>query len=177
MFLLPGASKTGQHLVKSACRHLKKDYRSLVDRAVIISIPLPAAVHRLDDRYSGGKLHGYAMCLNHWLRFLPFPVILLNAEWLGDDEKLRQSYREDASSGYHPACYCPVRYIIAHEIGHYVYVQMGREKREQWKRSFEPGKPSGYSTTPEEGFCEAFAGYTAGLRGIHFERVATLIKP
>ncbi len=177
MFFLPGTSKTGQDLVIAACGHLEKDYPGLVGRAFIISVPLPKAIHRADDRWFGGRLHGYAMCLNHWLRFLNVPVILINAEWLMDCDRLRQRYKHDVETGYHPGCECPIRYIVAHEIAHFVYVRMDREKQEEWKRSFEPGKPSGYSTTPEEGFCEAFAGYVSGLHDVHFKQAAALAEP
>ncbi|MGA9138694.1 MAG: hypothetical protein WBZ29_00615 [Methanocella sp.] len=174
MFFLPGTSKTGQNLVIAACELLKKDYPDLMDRAIVVSVPMPKAIHHADDRWLGGRLHGYAMCLNHWLRFLPYPVILINAEWLRDCGLLRQRYSHDVQAGYHPECDCPVKYIVSHEIGHYIYGRMGRERQKTWTRSFVPGKPSGYSTTPEEGFCEAFAGYVAGLQGPDFELVAAL---
>lgn len=176
MFFLPGITKTGQDFVTAACEYLGKDYPALTGHAIVVSVPLPNTLHWLDDRFSGGQLHGYAMCLNHWLRFLSIPVVLINAEWLMDCDRLRQRYQYDVATNYHPECGCPVRYIVAHEIAHFVYVRMGREKQEEWKRSFEPGKPSGYSGTPEEGFCEAFAGYVAGLQGVHFERAAALCR-
>jgi hypothetical protein len=177
MFFLPGTSKTGQDLVIAACELLKKDYPGLMDHAIVVSVPLPKAIHRVDDRWLGGRLHGYAMCLNHWLRFLPAPVVLINAEWLTDCDRLRQRYRHDVATGWHPGCDCPVRYLIAHEIAHFIYVRMGKEKRRSWACPFEPGKPSRYSTTPEESFCEAFAGHIAGLQGAHFKHAATLAEP
>lgn len=116
------------------------------------------------------------MCLNHWLRFLPVPIILLNAEWFEDAEKLGQFYRNDVTTGYHPDCGCPARYIVAHEAGHFVYVRMRPEDRKKWETSFVPGKPSGYSTTAEEGFCEAFAGGVFGLSGQHFGLATALTR-
>ncbi len=137
---------------------------------------VPGALRRLDDRFCGGQLHGYAMCLNHWLRFLPVPVILLNAEWFEDEEKLSQRYRHDVATGYHPDCGCPARYLMAHEIAHFIYVRMGRKEREKWESVYEHGKPSGYSTTPEESFCEALAGSFHGLEGRHFGLAAALAR-
>jgi hypothetical protein len=117
------------------------------------------------------------MCLNHWLRFLPVPVILLNAEWFADDERLWQRYRHDVATGYHPGCDCPVCYILAHEAAHFMYVRMRPEERKKWESVYECGKPSGYSTTPEESFCEAFAGYVGGLPSQSFEQAAALAEP
>lgn len=174
MLFLPGISKAGRELAIAAYERLSNEYPSLTGRAIVASIPLPKAVHWLDDRCFGGRLHAYGMCLNHWLQFLPVPVVLFNAEWLQDCETLRQRYGYDVATGYHPGCDCPVRYILYHEIAHFVYVRMGREKQTEWERSFEPGKPSGYSTTPEEGFCEAFAGYVSGQQDAHFKQAAAM---
>jgi hypothetical protein len=145
--------------------------------AIILGVRVPGAIRRLDDRFCGGQLHGYAMCLNHWLRFLPVPVILLNAEWFEDVERLRQHYQYDVTTGYHPGGNCPARYLMAHEIAHFMYVRMGRKEREKWESVYEHGKPSGYSTTPEESFCEAFAGSVASLEGRHFKLASALAKP
>jgi hypothetical protein len=116
--------------------------------AIVVGVPVPARIRQLG---------GYAMCLNLWLRFLPVPVILLNARWFADGENLKQRYGYDVATGYHPDCGCPARYIIAHELAHFIYVRMKPGDRKKWEALFEPGKPSGYSTTAEEGFCEAFA--------------------
>jgi hypothetical protein len=144
--------------------------------AIILGVRVPGAVRRLDDRLCGGKLHGYAMCLNHWLPFLPVPVILLNAEWFADDERLRERYRHDVATGYHPGGDCPARYVMAHEIAHFLYVRMGRKERKKWESVYEHGKPSGYSTTPEESFCEALAGSLDGLEGRHYEMASALAR-
>ncbi len=74
------------------------------------------------------------MCLNHWLPFLPVPVILLNANWFADCEKLRERYRHDVATGYHPGGDCPARYVMAHEIAHFLYVRMGRKERKKWEK-------------------------------------------
>ncbi|HEY3272150.1 MAG TPA: hypothetical protein VGJ92_00230 [Methanocella sp.] len=174
MYLFINFLKSGKAPVKAACERLGEEFPALMRHAIVLGIRVPGALRRLDDRLCGGQLHGYAMCLNHWLRFLPVPVILLNAEWFTDVERLRQRYRHDAATGYHPDCDCPARYIMAHEIAHFMYVRMERKEREKWANTYEYGKPSGYSTTPEESFCEAFAGSLSGLEGRHFELASAL---
>jgi hypothetical protein len=144
--------------------------------AVILGVRVPGVLRRLDDRLCGGRLHGYAMCLNHWLPFLPAPVILLNARWFADGELLRERYRHDVATGYHPDCGCPFTYIMAHELAHFMYVRMKPGDRKKWESAFEPGRPSGYSTTAEEGFCEAFAGSVSGLEGLHFGLASALAR-
>jgi len=57
-----------------------------------------------------------------------------------------------------------------------MYVQMGRKEREKWESVYVHGKPSGYSTTPEESFCEAFAGSLSRLEGRHFELASALAR-
>ena len=64
------------------------------------------------------------MCLNHWLPFLPVPVVLINADWLDEDDQLKDRYGYDAVTNYHPDCGCPVRYIVCHEFAHFIYVNM-----------------------------------------------------
>jgi len=169
MLFLLHACRTGRDTIREVCGRLNAEFPAFMAHAVVVAVPVPGTLKRLD-----GRLGGYAMCLNHWLRFLPVPVILISAEWLRDDRKLQQRYRHDAATGYHPDCGGPIRYLMAHELAHFIYGRLGREKREAWKSSFEPGKPSGYSTTPEEGFCEAFAGHVAGLEGGYHERAGKL---
>ena len=101
---------------------------------------------------------------------------MLNAEWFADEERLRERYRHDVATGYHPGCGCPARYVMAHEIAHFLYVRMGKKERKKWESVFEHGKPSGYSTTPEESFCEALAGSLDGLEGRHFGLATALAR-
>lgn len=176
MFLFAGSLKAGQDRVRIACERLGQNFPALLRHAVILGVRVPGIVRRLDDRLCGGRLHGYAMCLNHWLPFMPVPVILLNAEWLADDERLGQRYQHDVATGYHPGCDSPARYIMAHEIAHFIYVRMGKREREMWTSVYEPGVPSGYSTTPEESFCEAFAGSLDGLEGRHYKLASALAR-
>ncbi|HUL62091.1 MAG TPA: hypothetical protein VLT35_03430, partial [Methanocella sp.] len=63
------------------------------------------------------------------------------------------------------------------EIAHYAYVRLEPQERKRWEATFEPGKPTGYGTTPEESFCEAFAGGVSGLKGQHYELAPMLAKP
>jgi hypothetical protein len=174
MFLFCRSLKAGQGRVKAACESLGQKFPALMRHAIVLGIRVPGAIRWLDDRFCGGRLHGYAMCLNHWLRFLPVPVVLLNAEWFADGETLGQRYRYDVATGYHPDCDCAARYIMAHEIAHFMYVRMSEAEREKWESVYEHGKPSGYSTTPEESFCEAFAGSLSNLEGRHFELASAL---
>jgi hypothetical protein len=176
MYLFAGSLKSGKDPVKAACEHLGQEFPALMRHAIVLGIRVPGAIRRLDDRFCGGQLHGYAMCLNHWLTFLPVPVILLNAEWFEDGERLRQRYQYDVATGYHPDCDCPVRYVMAHEIAHFMYVRMSTAERVRWESVYEHGKPSGYSTTPEESFCEAFSGGLSGLEGRHFEMASALAR-
>jgi hypothetical protein len=169
MHLFTGFLKSGSAPVKAACESLGGMFPAHMRHAIVVGVPATEALLRLD-----GRLGGYAMCLNHWLRFLPVPVILLNAEWFSDDEKLRQRYGHDVATGYHPDCSCPFRYTMAHELAHFIYVRMKPEDRKTWDSRFEPGKPSGYSTTAEESFCEAFAGGFHGLEGSHFRLASAL---
>jgi hypothetical protein len=167
MYLFTNFLKSGRTPVKAACERLEHDFPELIGHAIVIGVPVPGAIRRLG---------GYAMCLNHWLPFLPAPVILLNARWFADGEKLRQRYGYDVAAGYHPDCGCPFRYILAHELAHFLYGRMKPDARRKWGTMSEPGKPSGYGTTPEESFCEAFAGSVSGLEGKHFEQAATLAE-
>ena len=109
------------------------------------------------------------MCLNHWLPFLPVPVVLINAGWLYDHSQLKDRYLNDVSISYHPDCGCPIKYIICHEFAHFIYANMSAESRRQWEQSYEHAQPSGYSFNPEESFCEAFAGHVAGLTGKYYD--------
>ena len=163
MILLLNFCRTWRDLINEACKELKAMYPEPMAHAIVASVPVPRTLPLLDAR-----LDGYAMCLNHWLRFLPVPVILLNAGWFRDGERLRHSYERSVATGYHPDCGDPVKYVMAHELAHFIYVQMGRENRKKWDMQFKPGKPSGYSTTAEESFCEAFAGSIYGRDGYHF---------
>ncbi|HUL62521.1 MAG TPA: hypothetical protein VLT35_05615, partial [Methanocella sp.] len=106
MYLFTGSLRSGQASVAAACEDLRRDFPAVVARAVVVGVRLPGPVRRVDARF-GGRLNGYAMCLNHWLRFLPVPVVLLNAEWLDDGGRLRERYRHDVATGYHPDCGCP----------------------------------------------------------------------
>jgi hypothetical protein len=176
MYFFANSLKSGKDPVKAACERLGQEFPALMRHAIVLGVPVPGALRRLDDRFCGGQLHGYAMCLNHWLRFLPVPVILLNAEWFEDEEKLMQRYRHDVATGYHPDCGCPAWYLMAHEIAHFMYVRMSSAERKKWECVYECGKPSGYSTTPEESFCEAFAGSFHGLKSRHFGLAAALAR-
>ncbi len=167
MHLFSGFLKSGRAPVEAACGSLGQDFPAIMKHAIIVGVPVPEAIRRLG---------GYAMCLNHWLRFLPVPVILLNARWFADSEKLRQRYGYDVATGYHPDCGCPARYIIAHELAHFMYVRMKPGNRKKWETQFEPGKPTGYSTTAEEGFCEAVAGSLHGRAGHHFAAASALAR-
>ncbi len=171
MYLFTRSLKAGRHRVEAACERLGHQFPALMRHAIILAVPVPGILQRLD-----GRLGAYAMCLNHWLRFLPVPVILLNAEWFTDEENLRHRYVHDVKTGYHPDCSCPARYIVAHEAGHFIYTRLNWKERERWERIFEAGKPSGYSTTPEESFCEAFAGGIACLEGPYFKLAAALAR-
>lgn len=163
MLLLLYFCRTGRNLIDETCKELKAMYSEPMARAIVAAVPVPRALRRLDAR-----LGGYAMCLNHWLRFLPVPVILLNAGWFRDGEWLQHSYERSVATGYHPDCGDPVKYILAHELAHFIYLHMGRENRKRWDMQFKPGKPSGYSITAEESFCEAFAESLYGRDSHHF---------
>jgi hypothetical protein len=167
MHLFNSFLKSGRSQVKEACESLGRDFPALMRHAIVVGIPVPGTI-----RWLGG----YAMCLNHWLTFLPVPVILLNANWFANSEKLRERYRHDVATGYHPGGDSPARYVLAHEIAHFLYVRMGRKERKKWESVYEHGKPSGYSTTPEESFCEAFAGSLEGLEGRHYELASALAR-
>jgi hypothetical protein len=167
MHLFTGFLKSGSIPVKAACESLGQMFPAITKHAIVVGVPVPGAIR---------QLHGYAMCLNHWLRFLPVPVILLNANWFSDSEKLRQRYGHDVATGYHPDCGCPFHYVMAHELAHSMYVRMKPEDKEKWENAYEPGKPSGYSTTAEESFCEAFAGGLYGLKGYHFTAASALAR-
>jgi hypothetical protein len=175
--LVVGQFNARRHFVEAACASLGSRYPSLTRNAVVVGVPVQGLLGWLDRRCLWGRLGAYGMCLNHWLRFLPVPVVLINTGWLRDDARLWERYRLDVASGYHPECGCPVRYIVAHEIAHFVYGRMGREQRELWADAYEPGKPSGYSASPEESFCESFAGQFSGLSGRLFDLAAAVADP
>lgn len=177
MPLIIGALRQTRELVKSICRDLDGSYPGLLRHAVVAGIHLPKAIRRLDRRFFGNRLGAYAMCLNHWLPFLPVPVVLINAEWLGEDRSLWHRYDLDVSRNYHPECGCPIKYIVCHEIAHFIYVNLTAAKRNQWEQSFEQLCPTGYSTNAEESFCEAFSGHLAGLTGKSYDDVPRFVTP
>jgi hypothetical protein len=167
MFLFNSFLKSGRSPLKEACEGIGQDFPALMRHAIVAGIPVPGSI-----RWLGG----YAMCLNHWLPFLPVPVILLNANWFADCEMFTLRYMHDVKTGYHPGCGCPFRYVMAHELAHFIYLRMKPDDRKMWESRFEPGKPSGYSTTAEESFCESLAGGIHGLEGKHFELAAALAR-
>ncbi len=68
------------------------------------------------------------------------------------------------------------RYVMAHELAHFVYGRMKPEDTKEVGEHFRAGKPSGYSTTAEESFCESLAGGIDGLEGRHFELATALAR-
>ncbi|WP_424359250.1 hypothetical protein [Methanocella sp. MCL-LM] len=169
MPLIIGTLKKAQSLVTKSCEELKVKYPLLTRRAIVAGVPIPAPIRWIDRHFFKGQLGAYAMCLNHWLPFLPMPVVLINADWLEDSDRLKDRYQKDIETSYHPDCGCPIMYIICHEFAHFIYVNMSAESRQQWEQSYEHAKPSGYSFNPEESFCEAFAGHIAGLTGKYYD--------
>ncbi|HMK45599.1 MAG TPA: hypothetical protein VK436_03135 [Methanocella sp.] len=176
MRLLLGRANKCSRLIKSVSEELESRYPGLTARAFIAVVRVPSLLQSLDRRYFGNRLGGYSMCLNHWLPFLPGPVILINAGWLEDDEKLWRQYAIDSSCNYHPPCGCPIRYILFHELAHYIYVRMKPGERARWGRIYVHREPSGYSSSPEESFCEAFSGHMAGLKGRYYDDVEELAE-
>lgn len=177
MPLILGAFKKSHILVIEICQKLETRYPRLLKHAVVAGIHIPKPIRWLDRRFFGNKLGAYAMCLNHWLHFLPVPVVLINDQWLGEDANLWDRYAYDVASNYHPECGCPIRYIIWHEIAHFIYVNMTPGERSMWNQIFEHQNPTGYSTNPEESYCEAFSGHLAGLKGRYYDEAPGFAVP
>lgn len=177
MPLIIGALQKTEDLVINICHDLETRYPRLLKHAIVAVIHIPKPIRWLDRRFFGNKLGAYAMCLNHWLHFLPVPVVLINDQWLGEDANLWDRYAYDVASNYHPECGCPIRYIIWHEIAHFIYVNMTPDERRKWNQIFEHQNPTGYSTNPEESYCEAFSGHLAGLKGRYYDEAPGFAVP
>lgn len=151
----------------------------IFDHTVVIAVPMPKSLSVLCKKLIGNDLMAYGMCVNHWVPQLPFPLVLLNAGWFGDAEKVKSQYDSDAQCGWHPKLSNAAAYVLSHEAGHFLYAKIGNKRQAEWYKAYieiaaKRPLPSGYSTSAEECFCEVFSMYYEGAESVYVKSLVEI---